>query len=47
MSSKITLYSFIAMFFLLTVTACNTTRGVGQDLEAVGETIADEAEEHK
>ncbi len=47
MNKKFALYCFIAMFFLGTVAACNTTRGVGEDLEAVGETIAEEAEEHK
>ncbi len=47
MNSKLAAYCLIALFFLGTVAACNTTRGVGEDMEAVGKTIAEEAEEHK
>ncbi len=40
------LLSLIALFFMgVAVSACNTTRGVGEDVEATGEAIEDTAED--
>lgn len=35
----------LIVFFAGSVTACNTTRGIGQDVEAAGEGIEEVAEE--
>ena len=37
----------LAATFGLSLTACNTMEGVGQDIERGGEAIEDEAREHK
>ncbi len=31
---------------MLVMTACNTTKGFGEDLDAVGENISDEADDN-
>lgn len=36
----------MALIAMLVLGACNTIRGVGEDTEAVGEKIQDEAEQH-
>ena len=46
-SMKRTLALFLfAMFSVGALGACNTVAGVGEDIEAVGDTIEDEAEGH-
>ena len=50
MSKKV--LRLLSLFFLLLVllpaiNACNTTRGFGQDVEALGDNIKDEAAEKK
>ncbi|MEJ8567188.1 entericidin A/B family lipoprotein [Elongatibacter sediminis] len=35
----------LLLSMMLNVTACNTTRGVGQDIEAAGDAIEDAADE--
>ncbi|WP_025895913.1 entericidin A/B family lipoprotein [Kordiimonas gwangyangensis] len=35
---------FVLILSLFAVTACNTIEGVGRDVESVGDTVADEAE---
>ncbi|MGB5247476.1 MAG: entericidin A/B family lipoprotein [Woeseia sp.] len=37
-------YMMILMAFGLSMTACNTTRGFGEDVEATGEAVQDVAE---
>ena len=42
--------AFLAIFFALTaivLAGCNTTRGVGEDVEATGEAIEEAAEDAK
>ncbi|MBT8132342.1 MAG: entericidin A/B family lipoprotein [Gammaproteobacteria bacterium] len=39
------LFALLAATTLIMTTGCNTTRGIGQDMEAVGETIQDEVDE--
>lgn len=43
------LFTLVALTLLLAVSlsGCNTTRGLGQDVEALGEKIENEAEEKK
>ena len=36
----------LSLFSLGTLTACNTMAGVGEDIEAAGDKIEDEAEGH-
>lgn len=36
-----------AMFVAMSVTACNTTKGAGRDMERVGEKVQDAAEDAK
>lgn len=43
--SRVFLYLLFAAFVAGTTTACNTTRGFGQDVEAAGEGIEDTAED--
>lgn len=43
-SSRI-LAAFLGLVMILGVTACNTMEGLGEDIEAVGEAIEEEAEE--
>lgn len=48
MSNKIV--AFLSTVLLLTalgLTGCNTTRGLGQDVEALGGAVEEEAEEEK
>ncbi len=35
-----------ACLLMLAMVACNTTKGMGEDLEAAGEGIQDSADEH-
>lgn len=42
-----TLFVILAAAAALTTAACNTVRGVGQDVEATGEAVADAAEDAK
>lgn len=35
-----------AIAFVVCISACNTTRGVGRDIEKVGEGIKDSADKH-
>lgn len=43
---KITIWTaLLALLIALSTTACNTTRGVGEDVEATGEFIQEAAEE--
>jgi entericidin B len=42
---KLFLKIFLALAFVLGFSACNTIEGMGEDIEAVGETIDEEAEE--
>lgn len=37
----------LSLFFVLTVTACNTMEGVGEDMGAAGDAIDRKAEEKK
>ena len=37
----------LCLMLLGGITGCNTVRGVGQDMEAAGEGLSDEAEEKK
>lgn len=48
MKSKIsrTLTVFSGLLIILSVTACNTIAGVGEDVEATGGAIEEEAEEN-
>ena len=43
----IKIFASIFLLSLLTVSGCNTTRGLGQDIEATGEAIEDAAEKTK
>ncbi len=36
----------VSMVALLALSACNTTEGIGRDLESVGNEIAEEAEDN-
>jgi predicted small secreted protein len=47
MSKKITspLIAFAALIGAASLTACNTVEGVGQDVEAAGQTIEETAQE--
>ncbi len=36
---------FLALIFLGSLSACNTIEGMGEDIEATGEAIDEEAEE--
>lgn len=49
MFSKTTkIYSIITLFIIgLTVAACNTIKGAGQDIEAAGDAIENTADENK
>lgn len=47
MKQKIIIMSLLALFATPLLSACNTTRGLGQDIEALGDNIEDEAEEKK
>lgn len=38
-------YFFLALIFLSGLSACNTIEGMGEDIEATGEAIDEEAEE--
>ena len=40
---KNTLIALLTLFTLLTLSACNTVKGVGQDLQKAGEKIEDAA----
>ncbi len=40
-------YALLIGLLSLSLTACNTTRGVGQDIEATGEAIEEAAEDAK
>ncbi len=45
---KTTTFACFAALFAIAIGGCNTTRGIGQDIEAAGETIekvADETED--
>ena len=42
MSKLVAMFVLIASLFA--VSACNTIEGVGRDVESVGDTVADEAE---
>ncbi len=37
----------LLLFFTFGLAACNTIEGVGEDVEAVGDAVDDEAEENK
>lgn len=37
----------LSLFFVLTVSACNTMQGAGEDMEAAGGAIENKAEEKK
>ena len=39
-------FPILAAAALVALTACNTTEGIGEDLESAGEAIDEEAEEH-
>lgn len=41
------LLATLLLLMPLTLGGCNTARGVGQDIEVLGDTIEDEAEEEK
>ena len=41
------LFVLLAAAAALTTAACNTVRGVGQDVETAGEAVADAAEDAK
>lgn len=43
---RLMMLMLLALFSMGTLTACNTMAGVGEDVEAVGDTIEDEAEGH-
>lgn len=43
--TRLTLTPLIALFALLTVAACETIEGAGQDIENTGEAITAEAQE--
>ena len=42
-SMKNTLIALLTLFTLLTLSACNTVKGVGQDLQKAGEKIEEVA----
>ncbi len=42
-----TLFVILAAAAALTTAACNTIRGVGEDVEATGDAVADAAEDAK
>ncbi len=44
---KTILTTALLALFALGITGCNTTRGLGQDIEATGETIEDVATDAK
>ena len=44
---KTTLITAVLALFALGIAGCNTTRGLGQDIEATGETIEDVANDAK
>jgi len=37
----------LAVTFVMSLSACNTIEGAGQDIEKAGDSIEDEAREHK
>jgi predicted small secreted protein len=37
----------VAIFAALTLPACRTTEGLGRDVEALGDNVADSADKHK
>ena len=37
----------LAMFLSLAAASCNTTRGLGQDIESLGDTIEDAADKNQ
>lgn len=37
----------LLLFFTFGLAACNTMEGIGEDVEAAGETVEEEAEENK
>lgn len=41
----VTKYFFLALIFVAGLSACNTIEGMGEDIEATGEAIDEEAEE--
>lgn len=43
---RVTAY-LLLLLFTLGLGACNTIEGVGEDLQAAGDTVDDEAEENK
>ncbi len=42
-----TITLFLTLAFSLSLTACNTMEGVGEDMEAAGDAIEDSASENK
>ena len=44
---KTTLLTMLLSLLAVSISGCNTTRGIGQDVEATGEAIEEAAEETK
>lgn len=44
---RLTALMLLAMFSIGTLTACNTMKGAGQDVQKVGEKVEDKAEDCK
>ena len=44
---RLTALMLLAMFTVGTLTACNTMKGAGQDVQKVGEKVEDKAEDCK
>lgn len=46
-AKSLRLLSLLLLLAALGLAGCNTTRGLGQDVEALGDNISEEAQENK